>query len=252
MRDWKTISLQLLTIVILLGACEIIVRQGIVSDLYIAAPSNVMVAIFKLLVEEDMMRHFFVTFLEFFAGFVFAIFAGISVGLLMGLSAKVEKFLNPFLSGLMAVPKVTIIPLLILWLGIGMVNKIVVVFIFTFFLIIINTITGVKSTLTNHLKVSRVFEATRAQTIFKVILPSAVPSIFAGLRVGAATGIVGALFAEMLASREGLGNLISLALQYYDTAQLFAIILIVTILSICVIGVINLIERKVFTKWKYL
>ncbi|WP_342431235.1 ABC transporter permease [Neobacillus sp. FSL H8-0543] len=252
MRNWKISGLQILTVLLFLGLCEVVVRLEFVSDLYLAAPSNVVVSFFDLIVEENLSRHFFITFMEFFVGFTIASLTGISFGLFMAISKKAEIFFTPFLSALMAVPKAAIIPLLILWLGMGFSNKVVVVFIASFFLITFNTLTGVKSTAENHIKVARVFEASYSQLVKKVLIPSAVPSIFTGLRVAATVGLVTALFAEMFASKEGLGYLLTLAVQFYDTAQLFAIIFIVTILSVLITGGIDLIERKVFTKWRYL
>ncbi len=250
MRNWKITGLQIITILFFIGLCEFLVQREIISDLYLAAPSNVIITLYELVADGELGRHFYVTLLEFSIGFGSAIVIGVGFGLIMALSKPVEGYFTPILSGLMAVPTVTIIPLLILWLGIGVVNKIVVVFLFTFFLIVFNTITGVKATLPNHIKVARVFEASRSQLIAKIIIPSAAPSIFAGLRVAAATGLVGALFAEMLASREGLGYLLNMATQFYDTGQLFAVILVVTALSVLIIGLINFIERIIFTRWK--
>ncbi|MFD1412538.1 ABC transporter permease [Oceanobacillus jeddahense] len=252
MRNWRIRVLQALTIIFFIVLCEFVVQRGIISDLYLAAPSNVIVTLYELIISGELTGHFLTTVLEFTIGFGAAILLGVGLGFAMGLSKPLEGYFTPLLSALMAVPTVTIIPLLILWLGMGLLNKIVVVFLFTFFLIVFNTITGVKATLPNHIKVARVFEASRAQLITKVIIPSAAPSIFAGLRVAAATGLVGVLFAEMLASREGLGYLLNMATQFYDTGQLFAIILVVTALSVLIIELINLIERIFFTKWKSL
>lgn len=251
MRNWKITVLQIATILFFLGLCEFLVQREIISDLYLAAPSNVVVTLYELIVGGDLGRHFYVTVLEFSIGFGLSMVIGVALGLIMALYKPFEVYFTPILSGLMAVPTVTIIPLLILWLGIGIVNKIVVVFLFTFFLIVFNTITGVKATLPNHIKVARVFEASRGQLVTKVIIPSAAPSIFAGMRVAAATGLVGALFAEMLASREGLGYLLNMATQFYETGQLFAVILVVTALSVLIIALINLIEQLIFTRWKF-
>lgn len=249
MRNRKITFLQILTIVFFIGLCEFVVQRGIISDLYLAAPTNVVKTLYELIASGELANHFYVTVLEFTVGFGLASVTGVGLGLLMALYKPLEQYLTPILSGLMAVPTVTIIPLLILWLGIGLLNKIFVVFLFTVFLIVFNTITGVKATLPNHIKVARVFEASYPQLVFKVIIPSAIPSIFAGLRVASATGLVGALFAEMIASREGLGYLLNLATQFYDTGQLFAIIIVVTALSVLIIGLINIIER-IFLRWK--
>jgi NitT/TauT family transport system permease protein len=188
--------------------------------------------------------------LEFALGFGLSVVSGFGIGLFLVLVSRAEQFFNPFLSALMAIPKVTIVPLLTLWLGIGLVHKVAVVFLFCIFPIIYNTVAGIKQTSENYLKVARVFEATSYQTVTKVILPSAVPSIFAGLRVSAGSGLIGALFGEMLASKEGLGNMLVQSTSLYDTARVFALITVVTVVSILIIAFINLLEKKVFLRWK--
>ncbi|MCC3373751.1 ABC transporter permease [Cohnella sp. REN36] len=241
---------QILLTAAVLAVIEWVVRRGIVGKLYLSEPTEVARQTFKLLSEGEIYRHLRVTLQEFLEGYVLASALGIATGMLLVLVKHAERFFRPFLSALMAVPKVTIIPLIMLWLGIGVPHKIAVVFLFCYFTIAFNTITGIKQTADNHLKVARVFEATRWQTIVKVILPSAAPTIFAGLRVSAATGLVGALFGEMIASQAGLGNLLVKATSLYDTAQAFAIITIVTVVSVLIIAVIDLLEKKVVLKWK--
>ncbi len=110
--------------------------------------------------------------------------------------------------------------------------------------------TGAKQTKAEHLKVSRVFKANRAQVVFKVLLPSALPSIFTGLRVTAATTITGVIFAEMVASRGGAGYLLSEAQQVLNTPELFLVIIIVTIISVLFVALINFIEYLACHKWR--
>lgn len=241
---------QLALLLAIIGAIEWIVRAGVVGRLYLSEPTEIVKQIAQLFAHGDIYRHLRVTLQEFLAGFLLAAVLGIATGMFLVLTRHAETFFRPFLSGLMAVPKVTIIPLLILWLGIGISHKIAIVFLFCYFTIAFNTITGIKQTAENHLKVARVFEASRWQTIVKVILPSAAPTIFAGLRVSAATGLVGALFGEMIASQEGLGNLLVQATSLYDTARAFAIITVVTIVSVLIIALIDLLEKKVVLRWK--
>jgi NitT/TauT family transport system permease protein len=161
-----------------------------------------------------------------------------------------EAFFRPFLAALMAVPKVTIIPLLTLWLGLGLSHKVVIVFLFCFFPIVYNTIAGVKQTSPDHLKVARAFQASRRQTIVKVILPSAMPTILAALRVEAAAAIVGAIFGEMVASRAGLGNGLNEASSLYNTPKAFAFIILITLVSVVSVTVIDQLEKRVFLKWR--
>lgn len=241
---------QLGLLFVFLGICEFVVRQGIVNSLYLSAPTDVFSKIVALLSQSAFYSALYVTLAEFFVGYGLAVVLGIATGLVLVLVKGAEAFFRPYLGALMAVPKVTIIPLMMLWLGIGMPHKIAIVFLFCYFTIAFNTITGVKQAADNHLKVARVFEATPIQTVTKVILPSAVPAIFAGLRVSAATGLVGALFGEMLGSKDGLGNLLVKATSLYDTAQAFALITIVTVVSVLILTFIDLLEKKVFLKWK--
>jgi len=248
--SWGIVVAQIVALVVLLGVSEYLVGRGYIKDLYLAAPSQVIKELLGLLHQGAFFKHLSATLIEFVLGYSAAIILGISLGLFMILTPKAEHFCSPFLSALMAIPKVTIIPLMTLWLGIGLTNKMVIVFIFSFFPIIFSTITGIKQTAENHLKVAHVFGASHAQIIRKVILPSAMPTIFAGMRLAAASGLVGALFGEMLASKEGLGNILVKATQLFDTAQVFAIIFIVTIISVLMIALIDLLEKKVFLKWK--
>lgn len=241
---------QIALALLLLGAIELVVRMGIVGKLYLSEPTEVVKQIYVLLTHSEIYHHLRVTMQEFFIGYLLAAGLGIATGMFLVLVRHAEDLFRPFLSALMAVPKVTIIPLIMLWMGIGIPHKIAVVFLFCYFTIAFSTITGIKQTADNHLKVARVFQASRWQTIIKVILPSAAPTIFVALRVSAATGIVGALFGEMIASQDGLGNVLVKATSLYDTAQAFAIITIVTVVSVAIIALIDLLEKKVVLKWK--
>jgi NitT/TauT family transport system permease protein len=241
---------QIIFLILLIGIFEVLVRADILNSLYFPAPSNIVIDIFRLFTDESIWVHVYTTLIEFIAGYALAVLLGISFGMFLVLVPWAEEFFQPFISALMAIPKVTIVPLLALWLGIGLEHKVTIVFLFCFFTILVNTITGIKQTEEKHLKVARVYRATVWQTIWKVTLPSAAPTIFAGLKVSAATGLVGALFAEMLASKEGLGNLLVKATNLFNTSQAFAIVVIVTVIAVLIIAVINLIERKIFLKWK--
>lgn len=241
---------QILFLLLGLGLIEYLVRAEVIGSLYLSKPTLVVKELVGLFAQGVVFHHLFITLGEFAAGYALSALTGIGIGLFLVLVPRMETFFRPFLSALLAVPKVTIIPLLMLWLGIGLSHKVAIVFLFCFFTIAFNTITGIKQTADNHLKVARVFEATKFQTITKVILPSAAPTIFVSLRVSAATGLVGALFGEMIASKDGLGNLLVQATSTYDTAKAFAIITIVTLVSVLIIALIDLLEKKVVLKWK--
>ncbi|PXY30326.1 ABC transporter permease [Prauserella coralliicola] len=234
-----------------LALCEALVRGNVVSSLYLPAPTDVLDEVVLLLSGDNgFYGNLAVTLQEFLTGYLLAVAAGILFGLFLALVPLAEAFFRPFLAALMAVPKVTVIPLLTLWFGLGLGHKVIIVFLFCFFPIVYNTIAGVKQTSADHLKVARSFRASRFQVITKVVLPSAVPTIFAALRVEAAAALVGAIFGEMVASKAGLGNGLTEATSLYDTPRAFAFIILITLVSVASVTVIDQLEKRVFLKWR--
>jgi NitT/TauT family transport system permease protein len=251
-RDlWVIFVGQLAVLALVLFTMRWLVDSGSVRRIYLAAPTEILAAFPRLISEERLFYHLFITLSEALIGVSLAFVLGVGTGTFMGLSLRGQRFLNPFVGGLMAVPKVTIIPLLTLYLGIGFTHKIAIVFLFGYFVFIFNTIAGIKQAQENHLKVVRAFGANRWQTIFKVILPSAIPSIMAAVRLEAGTALVAALFAEIVASKEGLGNLLTRAVNTYDTASVFALVVTITFFALFIIFFVNRLERRVLLKWKY-
>ncbi len=238
-------------LILLLAAMQWAVDAGLISNLYIASPAQFAGELWTMFSSGMIFEHIWVTLQEFFVGFGASVLLGVVLGVLVATMPKLEDFTRPYFSGIMAIPKVALVPLLTIWFGISLLSKGVLIFLFSFFSVFYNTISGIKQVSTNHLKVARVFEANRLQITWKVLLPSALPTIFAGVRVAAGVGFVGAIFSEMLASKSGLGNLLTKAAQLYKTGELFAIILVVTLLSVLVIQLIDLIEKRFVLKWKY-
>src|SRR5690625_4003517 len=130
---------QVLFLLIVLGTVEVLVRQEVINSLFLAAPSSVIVDIFNLFKDGFIWSHFYVTFSEFIVGYSIAAVSGIAIGMFLLIVPWAEKFFQPFISALMAIPKVTIVPLLALWLGIGLTHKVTIVFLFCFFTILVNT-----------------------------------------------------------------------------------------------------------------
>jgi ABC-type nitrate/sulfonate/bicarbonate transport system permease component len=245
------LAAQLFTLAILLAVAQVAVDRGIIGDLYLASPTQVVQELIRLFGTGMIWRHLAVTLEEFVLGLVVSVALGIVSGLAIARHPAFERYIKPFMSGLMAIPKVAVIPLLVIWLGIGFANKFVLVLLFSYFPVAYNTIAGVKQARENFLKVARVFEATPSQVVFKVLIPEASPTIFAGVRVAATGGFVGAIFAEMQASQSGLGYLLTNASQLYNTKQVFALVVIATVISILIIHGLDLLEKKVFLRWKF-
>lgn len=242
--------LQIVTLAALLIYMEMAVNSGKISKIFLASPSSIVEELFSSIKKGVLGPHLLVTLQEVFAGYLLAIVVGVSLGLLWTLFPKLEAYMNVFCAAIMAIPKTAILPLLILWFGIGFKSKVVLIFLFSVFQILYNTVTGAKQCKTEYLKVARVFEATRFQTVFHVVIPSALPSIFNGFRLAAATALTGVVFSEMQSAKAGLGFLLAEAQQFLDTPRMFLVIILVTVISVCLVKTVAAIEYAVCHKWR--
>lgn len=246
---WVIIA-QLIIIAALLIGAEIVVSRGYVNKIFLASPTQIVKELMYMLKENTLLPQLSITIQEALIGYIVSAITGIVIGVLFVTFSSIETLLSPFFSAVMAVPKTAIMPLLIVWFGIGFKSKVIMVFLFCMFTIMFNTVTGAKETRVEHLKVARVFKATRAQTVFKVMIPSALPSIFTGLRVTAASAITGVIFAEMTASKGGAGYLLNEAQAVLNTPELFLVVIIVTLISVLFVRIVDLTERIICRNWR--
>lgn len=242
-------ALQIATVAALLGCMQFAVKTGRISKVFLAAPTDIVRAGWEMCADGTLLPHFWVTMQEVLAGYALAVAAGILVGLLWVFFPKLEDYMNVFCAAVMAVPKTAILPLLILWFGIGFQSKVVLIFLFAVFTILYNTVTGAKQCDVKYLKVARVFEASRVQQVFRVLIPAALPSIFNGLRLSAGTVLTGVIFAEMQSAKAGLGFLLSEAQSNLATARVFFTILLVTLISVAFVKLIAGLEYLLCHKW---
>ena len=242
---WVPISQLGITVAILVGI-EFAVSGGYINKVFLASPTQIADEFIYMVRQNELLPQIAITLQEALLGYALSAVVGIGIGVLFVTFPKLEALLTPFFSAIMAVPKTAVMPLLIVWFGIGFKSKVIMVFLFCMFTVLFNTISGARQTKAEHLKVAHVFKATRAQIVFKVLIPSALPGIFTGLRVTAATAITGVIFAEMTASRGGAGYLLSEAQAVLNTPKLYLVVIIVTLLSVLFVSIVNLAERIVF------
>ncbi len=193
--------------------------------------------------------HLQVTMMEFLLGFIVAIAIGIPVGMIMGWSRRVTFTFDPLLSMTYAVPFIAIIPLIILWFGIGTPSKIVTVIYVAVFPIVLNTMAGVRRTDESLLNVGKSFGAGNGKLFSTIILPGAFPYVLSGLRLGMGRALVGAISAEIVASTEGLGWLISKYQGTFQTDKMLAVILIVAIMGVVSTEILKKTEAH-FEAWR--
>ena len=243
-------ALQVLTLIGLLVYMQYAVDKGLVLKVFMASPTSIVEKGYQMIIEGTLAPHLILTMQEVTVGYLLSIFVGITVGLLWTLFPKLEAYMNVFCAAIMAVPKTAILPLLILWFGIGFKSKVVLVFLFSVFQILYNTVGGAKQCRVEYLKVARVFEASRLQTVIKVIIPAALPSVFTGLRLAAATALTGVVFSEMQSAKAGLGYLLTQAQSLLNTPVMFFIIILVTLISVLLVKVVTVIEYAICHRWR--
>ena len=201
---------------------ELVSRFLIDNALFLAAPSQIAVAIYNLAVTGQLWHHIAVSGIEFVVGYVIASALGIPLGLAMASSHTVKQACQPWVSGLYATPTVALAPLFILWFGIGIWSKVLVIIFLVMFPVTINTEAGLRTTSDRLIEMLRSFGATPRQIFFKVSLPSALPFLLAGLKIGIGRGLIGVVVAELFGSRAGLGRLISQSSDAFNMPELFA------------------------------
>ena len=227
-----------------LALWELISRYLVANSLFLAAPSQIAVAIYNLARTGQLWHHIGVSGMEFALGYVVACVIGIALGLAMAASVTMKQALQPWVSGLYATPTIALAPLFILWFGIGIWSKVLVVISLVLFPVTINTEAGLRTTSERLIEMLRSFGATRRQIFLKVSLPSAVPFILAGLKLGIGRGLIGVVVAELFGSRAGLGNLISQSADAFNMPDLFAGVVILAFAGIVMTAGFGWVEQR--------
>jgi NitT/TauT family transport system permease protein len=224
---------------------EVVSRYWIANALFLASPTQIAAAIYHLAVTGQLWHHITISAAEFAVGYVIASAIGIAFGFAMASSATVKQALQPWISGLYATPTIALAPLFILWLGIGIWSKVLVVIFLVTFPVTINTEAGLRTTSERLIEMLRSFGATRRQIFLKVSLPSAIPFILAGLKLGIGRGLIGVVVAELFGSRAGLGRLISQSADAFNMPELFAGVVILAFAGIVMTAGFGWIEGKI-------
>ena len=211
---------------------EIISRFVIANPLFLAAPTQILAAIVKLAATGELEYHMEISGLEFILGYVIASVLGIALGVGMASRPAVKQMTQPWVSGLYATPTIALAPLFILWLGIGVWSKVIVVVTLVLFPVTINTEAGLRTTSERLIEMLRSFGASRRQIFWKLALPSAAPFVLAGLKLGIGRGLIGVVVAELFGSRAGLGRLISQSADSFNMPELFAGVVILAVAGI--------------------
>ncbi|SOD92585.1 ABC transporter permease [Caenispirillum bisanense] len=225
---------------------EAVCRGFAVPEYVLPTPSASFTAIWQF--RDAIWMHAVQTLYTTVAGFAIAVAFGVLLGGLVGASKTIYDALNPLLIGFNSVPKVAVVPILVMWFGIGTVPAILTAFLISFFPIVVNVATGL-ATLEPELRdVLRSLGATRRDILVKVGFPRALPFFFASLKIAITLAFVGSVLSETVASNKGIGYLMMAASSKFNVPLVFAGLLVIAAMGIAMYEVFNRIERR-STKW---
>jgi ABC-type nitrate/sulfonate/bicarbonate transport system permease component len=224
-------------------AWELLTRTGWVPALFLPSPLGVLASGLEMLRSGELAGHVATSLRRIVLGFGLGALGGVSVGLAVGVFSLAEAIGNPLIAATFPIPKIALLPLLILWLGIGEASKVAVIMLGVFFPMAINTYTGVRHADPLLIRAAASFGAGRWSLIRKVMLPSALPMIFAGLKLGAGTSLLLLVAAEMIAANSGVGFLILNAQNLMETTKLMVGIVLLSLLGLASHWLLTRLER---------
>lgn len=241
--------LSIMSVFVIFLLWEIMALIGAVPELFLPPPEKVIKTTIQLIESGELPAHIYSSITRIWWGFFLGSTGGIVVGLIMGISSRVNSVIKPIIAMTYPIPKIAILPLLILWLGIGEASKISVIAIGVFFPLVINTRSGVMEVNEGLIRAAITMGSGRLGIIKKVILPGTLPMIFAGMRLGLGVALLLVVTAEMIAADSGIGFMILSASDLMDTPRLIAGILVLALMGLLLFKLVDIFE-KLIIKWK--
>ena len=249
-RSGVTTMLRVGALSAFIAAWELGARLGLLDPLFASSPSLIVEKLAQMIGDGSIWPHVVASATIAGLGFGLSVLVGVPLGLAMGRSPIVRATLEPFTTALNASPQVAFLPLLIIWLGIGVASKVALVFLGSFIIMVVNTETGVAQVDRRLVETARSFMANERQILLKIVLPAALPYIIAGMRLGIGRTLVMVVVAEIYAATKGLGYLIFQAGGLYDTAQVFVGVVILAGAGVVLNAFLRWLEKRL-APWQH-
>jgi NitT/TauT family transport system permease protein len=238
------------SVIIFLTAWELVGNTfQLINPMFMSAPSLIANAAVQLFASGEIYHDLYVSGVELFWGYVLSALVAIPFGIMIGWYKKASYLFDPFVNSMNATPRVALLPLVIIWLGIGVLSKVGIIFLGAVFPILINTRDGVKTTPHNLLTAARSFGASEWILFKAVVLPSTIPFILTGLRLGLGRAIVGVMVGELYAATAGIGFMITVAGATFQTDKVFVGVLVFALTGMIGMEMLTRVERR-FDKWR--
>ncbi len=242
------IGLQVLFGIVLLVIWELSAGR-LIDKFMISSPSDVAMRLWGWFASGTIYMHMYATVYATAIGFAIGAAAGVVGGIWLGLSPFFSRLLHPYIWAFNALPKVALAPLFILWFGLGINSKIALAAVLVVFLVFVNTFAGVREVDPDLVDSLRLMRAKRRQILMKVILPSATSWIFVGLKTAVPYALIGTIIGEMIAANRGLGYLVQRSGSEFDTAGVFASLVVIAVLAVIFNDLVERVQSRL-QKWK--
>ena len=239
-----------LSVMAFLALWEVAPRAGMVDATYTSQPSRVIAAGLEIVSTGTFLHDVSLSLSEFAIGFALAIGIGVPLGLLLGRFPVLRYLLDPPIMAIYATPHLALLPIIVVWLGIGMQSKIAVAFVGGVIPILVNSMAGVRGVERSWVVAARSFCAGERDVFMKVILPASLPSVVLGIRLGLSRAVLGVVVAEMYQSQAGVGNEIMRYGSEFRTDQLLFNVLLVSLFGVTATSAVRALEEKLWTAGK--
>jgi ABC-type nitrate/sulfonate/bicarbonate transport system permease component len=241
-------SISLMSIFGFLALWELVSFRELIDPLFIGRPSQILLELFSLFSSGFIYEHIIYSGQALLLGLLLALVLGILGGIALGSNKKIYSAVSPFVYAIQATPIIAILPLIIIWLGIGIQAKVAIIFAMAFVPIIIASIEGVRAVDSSYLDMARSFGATRIFIIKKIVIYDILPILFSGIKIAMGRGVIGLIVAEFFGLGRGLGYLVSFYGSTLQTDKLMAIIILLLVINFSLLGLVDLTKKNIL-KW---
>lgn len=235
------------SIVLVLIAWQIV--GGNINPIYLSTPTKIAAAAVNVIADGELYKALVISVSVVLVGFALAIVVGVPVGLLMGRFRTFEYLIDPYVNALYVVPRIALIPLIIIWFGLGVPAQVAVVFGTSVFPVLLSTYAGVRNVPPDLIETAQAFGANERQLFFNIIIPGSVPFIMSGLRLGIGQAIIGMVVAQMFLGLSGIGFMLTKYGNMFETSYVFVVVLALAILGIVMTEAVKKLEQR-YTLWK--
>ncbi|HEX2351437.1 MAG: ABC transporter permease [Hyphomicrobiales bacterium] len=221
------------------------------DPIFMAPPSAIFEAAVQLIQSGALKKAMVQTLWPFSVGMALTVVVGIALGIVMAQWRTLEYVLDPFINALYAIPRIALIPLIILWAGLEFVGKVSILVSVAIFPITVNTFSGIRDVRGAMLEIGRAYGASEWQIFWKIVLPAAIPFIMAGVRLAVGLAIIGIIVAEFFTAISGLGGMIVEYANVFATAKLFVPIIVIALIGVVLTEFVMWLERRM-SRWRQL